>query len=304
MKILKKVYKSIKDGTFFIKIKTKLKQYKKIYVIKNKKIKNKQEEFTEYIRLKSRYRYVLEREVKYFESKQSNKIWIFWGQGIELAPQIVKTCINTVKKNITDKEIVILDFNNYKEYIDFPDYIEKKLKEEKITYTHFSDLLRIQLLTELGGIWLDATVLCTGKIPDYILNSELFVYKNIELDKSEKENIVASSWLISSWSNNNIIRATRDLLFEYWKKENYLSNYFLFHLFFTMATEKYEEEWKKVPTFSNVNPHILQFELLDEYNKERFNQIIEISSIHKLNRRFENKEKNKVTYLDYIINNY
>lgn len=247
---------------------------------------------------------MIEKEIENKNSVQSNKVWFFWGQGIENAPPIVQACVKSIKKNLSDKEINLLNIDNYKEYIEFPKYIEEKFNKGKISYAHFADLIRIELLTQYGGIWFDATVLCTGEIPEYILNSELFVYKNIGLDKSDEETIAASNWLISSWSHNCIIEMTRNLLFEYWRKENKALNYFFFHLFFKMATEKYKKDWKNVPTFNNVTPHILQFELLDEYNKNRFEQIKNMSTVHKLNRRFENKDNNKFTYLDYIIENY
>ncbi len=287
-----------------LRIKRILKNRKRYYDIKNNIIKNKQDEFEEYERLKKKYSYVIEKEIENTNSVQSNKVWIFWGQGIEKAPPIVQACVRSIKKNLSDKEINLLNIDNYKEYIKFPEYIEEKFKKGKISYAHFADLIRIELLTQYGGIWLDATVLCTGAIPEYILNSELFVYKNIGLDKSDEETIAASNWLISSCSHNSIIETTRNLLFEYWRKENKATNYFFFHLFFKMATEKYKNDWKNVPTFNNVTPHILQFELLDEYNENRFEQIKNMSTIHKLNRRFENNDKNKFTYLDYIIKNY
>lgn len=295
MKLLKKI---------LLRIKNILKNRKRYYCIKNNIIKNKQDEFEEYRRLKRKYFYVLENEIENTKNVQSNKVWIFWLQGLEKAPPIVQACVNSIKKNLSDKEINLLNIDNYKEYIEFPKYIEEKFNKGKISYAHFADLIRIELLTQYGGIWFDATVLCTGEIPEYILNSELFVYKNIGLDKSDEETIAASNWLISSWSHNCIIETTRNLLFEYWRKENKASNYFFFHLFFKMATEKYKKDWKNVPTFNNVTPHILQFELLDEYNENRFEQIKNMSTVHKLNRRFENNDNNKFTYLDYIIKNY
>lgn len=301
---VRKVLKNIKNGTFFDKIKLKSNNIINCYFIKNNIVKNKQEQFQTYQKLKKKYYSVIENQTINEKSEKSNKVWIFWLQGIETAPPIIQSCIRSIKKNISDREIILLNIDNYKEYIKFPQYIEEKFKEGKISYTHFSDLLRIELLTQYGGLWMDATVLCTDQIPDYVFNSNLFVYKNIGLDRSDEDVIAASSWMIYAWSHNKIIETTRNLLYEYWKKEENISNYFLVHLFFKMATEQYAEEWNNVPTFNNVAPHILQFELLDKYDEKRFQQIKEMSAIHKLNRRFENKDKQRITNLDYIIKNY
>ena len=48
-----------------------------------------------------------------------------------------------------------------------------------ISNTHFSDLIRLNLLNQYGGTWIDSTCLQTEKIPDYIKNSNLFLYKFI-----------------------------------------------------------------------------------------------------------------------------
>lgn len=45
-----------------------------------------------------------------------------------------------------------------------------------ITNTHFSDLLRIELLINHGGLWLDATTYLTGTLPNYISENDfLFI---------------------------------------------------------------------------------------------------------------------------------
>ena len=291
------IIKMIKTGELIFKIKEKL----SVIYIKNNIIKNLQLQYREYRRLKKKYSRVIDKVNINDDMKASNKVWVFWFQGYEEAPVLIKKCINSIKDKFKHKEVIVLSKNNYKEYITFPDYIEKKFSEGVIPYAHFSDLIRIELLAKYGGTWCDATLYVTEKLPSYMTDSELFVFKSIGLDRTDKELTVASNWYMSAHSNNKIILTTRDLLFEYWKKEKFLTHYYIFHLFFKIVTEKYEKEWNEVPTFSNINPHILQFELLNEYNKERFEQIKKISPIHKLNRYVGNKEKE--TFLDYIINN-
>jgi hypothetical protein len=99
------------------------------------------------------------------------------------------------------------------------------------------------------------------------------------------------NWLIYSKNANNIIlQETQNLLFKYWKDHNYLLNYFLMHLFVKMVSEYYQEEWKQIPYYDQINQHLLQMELLDEYNEKRFNQIKELSSIHKLTYKLDEYE--------------
>ena len=288
--------KMLKTGELFWKIKQKL----SVIFIKNKIIKNDILEDKEYRRLKKKYYKVIKNRVATNEMESSNKVWLFWYQGLDEAPILIKKCIESIKKVFEDKEVIILTKNNFEKYVQFPDYIINKFNKGIITFTHFSDLIRIELLAKYGGIWCDATLYFTDKIPNYVEKSDLFVFKNIDLDRCDKRPIVASNWFIASKKNNDIIVATRDLLFEYYRKEKYIKNYYFFHLFFTMATQKFRDEWKNVPTFSNVNPHLLQFELLDTFNKERFEQIKSLSFVHKLNKVIINDTKNNNTFYDYI----
>lgn len=76
------------------------------------------------------------------EHKFSNKIWFCWLQGIENAPEIVKTCYNSLKINLPNKEIIVLTSSNLSKYVTFPDYIERKWKQGIISNTHLTDLLR------------------------------------------------------------------------------------------------------------------------------------------------------------------
>ena len=296
--MINKVLRVIKEGRVLDVLNTR---YKKLFKIENAVIKNQQLKDEVYRKLKKKYSYVLE-NWKGKKNEKSNKVWVCWLQGEENAPELIKKCISSIKENAVNREVIILTNTNYSNYIKFPNYIIEKYEKGIITYTHFSDLIRLSVLAQYGGIWLDATVLCTEPLPSYITDAPLFVYKDVNLDRVSEMPIVASSWLISSYSNNDIIVATKKLLFAYWEKENKLINYYIFHLFFKIATEKFQEEWNRVPTFSNVPPHILQFELLDTFDPNRLEQIKKMSPIHKLNKGIHNINCEKFTFYDYIIN--
>lgn len=234
----------------------------------------------------------------------SNKVWICWFQGKENAPELIQKCIASAEKRLKNHEVIILTWDNYKDYCDIPDYIVKKVESKKISLVHFSDILRVSVLTKHGGLWLDSTVLCTTDgLPDYMHNVPLFVYKEINLNSKDTMPTAASSWLIYAGRNNNILMATRDMLYSYWKKESFLNDYFLFHIFFKIATEIYKEEWEEVPNYNNINPHMLQFELSKKFNKKRWEELISMSSFHKLNRHID-YSTDAFTNYDYILNDF
>lgn len=122
---------------------------------------------------------------------------------------------------------------------------------------------------------------------------------------NREQSIVASSWFISAEKENPILKTILLLLEEYWDRYDNLINYFLFHMFFHMAVDRYPGLWKKVPRVSNIPPHILQFELFDKFDETRFNQIIQMSDFHKLTWKDKRiKFDYSGTYYEYLIDKF
>ena len=260
-------------------------------------------------KLKRKYRKKLEFfDNNYIENshKNSNYIWICWLQGIENAPELVQKCYQNVINNFPSKKVILITENNMNEYVQFPNYITEKYKKGKISKTHLTDLLRLELLIKYGGLWLDSTVLSTANekdIPDYYFDSDLFLYQNLKPGK-DGASIFVSSWLISAKTNNKILEATRYLCYEYWKKSNELMDYFLLHIFLCICLEKYEIEWKRIIPKSNSEPHILLLRLFDEFDSRTWHSIKKDNPFHKLSYKFCKDLTNKEnTYYSKIIKN-
>lgn len=232
----------------------------------------------------------------------SDTVWFCWLQGLDNAPAIVKKCYKSLKQNITGKTIEVITLKNYKEFITFPDYIQKKIDNGDISKTHFSDLLRLELLIKYGGTWIDSTVYCSGKnIPQYYLDADLFLFQNLKPGLDGQATRI-SSWFITSRANNPILKLTRALLYEYWKNNSKLIDYFLFHDFFELAIEAYPEEWKKVIPIENGMPHVLLLRLFDVYDDELWTAIKSEIPFHKLTYKFDiNKTKLRDTYFKKIF---
>ena len=225
--------------------------------------------------------------------KQSNKVWVCWFQGMEEAPLVVKRCYESLCENLTDRDIVLITSQNLEEYVTFPQFIMDKWREGKITHTHMTDLLRLELLIKYGGTWIDATVLCTRKredIPEYFFDSDLFMFQTLKPGR-DGHSTGLSSWYLSACSNNKVLMATRFLLYEYWKKNDDMVDYYLLHDFLTIALEKYDEEQKAIVPFSNSTPHILLLRLFDKYDEKMYEYIIEQTPFHKLSYKLTEEEK-------------
>lgn len=304
-----KIIEAIKNGDFFWMLRRKLHYTylvkRKFFIAHNMNTKQLLLQDCAYRKINRKYkRYIANYSPKFVEHEFEKKIWICWLQGYDNAPSFIKACINSVKENAKGFEVVILTDDNIHDFVSIPDYILEKYKQGKISPTHFSDVLRVTLLCERGGIWVDSTVLCTnGAFFDMLLKYPLFVFKSLDLTRIDTDSIVASNWFISSFENSAILYLTKDLLYKYWEDADYIVDYFLFHIIFTLATQKYIDEWEKIPMFENRAPHVLMFELEKDYSEERWKQIIRMSDIHKLTRHVCFEDNTKSNY-NYILKKY
>lgn len=255
-----------------------------------------------YLKLKKQYeKYLCDQyENQEIQKEKSNKVWVCWLQGMENAPELVQACYESLKKNLKNKEIIVITSENLNNYVTFPDYIIDKWKKGIISNTHFSDLLRLELLIEHGGTWVDSTVLCTSDFPDYVNDADFFVFRN---DYKKEMHCKISSWFISSKADYPLLKYVRDMIFAYWQQEDELKHYFLFHFFVTMAMEKYPKYYKNMFFVSNINPHVLLFEhLFKPFDETTFENLKKTCFVHKLSYKFDLKNVDiNGTFYDEIV---
>ena len=230
-------------------------------------------------------------------------IWVCWLQGLENAPEIVKKCVASVKRNMPKYEVRVLTAENVFEYVTLPDYIVRKYKNSTMTFTHFSDILRTALLVQHGGIWLDATVLLTDELPAQMIDAPLFFLQKSKLLTMPH---TGSSWFIVANKGNAVLLRVLELLSAYWRCENKLRDYFLFHLFVHLILTK-NEQGKKIlldmPYVPNGDAHTLQYTLFEDYDERIWKQTTSRSPIHKLTWKFNHNEplEKRGTNYDYIL---
>lgn len=158
---------------------------------------------------------------------------MYWKQGLDQAPAIVKSCINSIKKN-ADTEVVVITDDNAEQYVKFPPYIMEKLAKGTMSTAAFSDLLRFSLLEHYGGTWIDSTVYLTNKLPEYITKSDLFAFQDsFGLIRNPA---LMSVWLLHSTPHNEVIRKTRNVAFKYWENQSYVVDVFVALYYFNNGT--------------------------------------------------------------------
>ena len=210
-------------------------------------------------------------------------IWICWFQGMENAPELVKRCYASVKRNMPDKEIIVITKENMDQYVDFPEHILKKWKRELITDTKMSDFLRMELLIRYGGLWMDSTIFLSGPIPDWVYEKDIFMYA---IDDSEDITRVYNNYFIYSKRDYPILKTLRDINYYYWEKENKVRDYFQWHLFTTLVIPYYKDLFEDIVFMPDAISHMLGKVFFKKYEKGYWETLKKITPIHKLSNKY------------------
>lgn len=231
-------------------------------------------------------------------------IWVMWLQGIEKAPELVKKCCESIQKNKPDEfQMVLITLQNISDYVTLPDYIWERYERGIISATHLSDVIRVELLAVYGGCWIDATVFCGDRIPDYML-SDMFMFKLESVLSSPV--IKISSWWLAAAAENRIIHATRHMLYEYWKYEERLRNYYLLHIIISKVIDEdsaCQAVFQGIPYFSSRNAHILQGKLGMQYSETEWEIIKRSSVIQKLSYKTRYLQGDGYNYYTALLEN-
>lgn len=187
------------------------------------------------------------------KSELRDRVWICWWQGIDNAPEIVKRCVESIEKNIKNHEITIITESNYKDYVQFPDFIEEKMKKGIISRTHYSDLLRLELLARYGGIWLDSTFFCAKpNIEEYFLKPIWSIKRPDYLHCSVACGYFANYSLGCTYDNRKVYAVIRDFLVKYWGDNDSIIDYLLTDYLIVLA-QRHNNKIAKM--FENITPN-------------------------------------------------
>lgn len=158
------------------------------------------------------------------EGKQGDTIWTCWWQGEESATPLVKKCIESIRINAGNHPVVLIDKDNWSDYVEIPEHIKKKFDEGIIPIPKLANVIRNALLNKYGGIWLDGTVFTFNPIPEDVFSMPIFTCKQIR--DSEVRRFISQTGTLDNWANNMIGGRAGHPLFmflseyfsEYWKK--------------------------------------------------------------------------------------
>lgn len=250
----------------------------------------------------------------------------------------MKKCVDSWVKENQKWEVVILDENSISKYIviDLP---EKKYAN--LTMQGKSDLIRLHLLSEYGGVWADATTFCMKPLDDWIddcTTSGFFAFHKPRRDR------ILSSWFLVSEKGGPIVVKWRERMTQFWLENEFNINtefkkiiikqlkkflnrsekttkywfspvvtkflkvypYLIFHYMFERLVSEDSEcqkIWEETKKISAVGPHkVKRCGLFSPVNEQIKREIDEkYMPMYKLNKGADHKRYTPSTLLYYLF---
>ena len=182
-------------------------------------------------------------------------IWYFWLQGEENLPPIPKLCLQSIRKHANGHEVIVLSADNYKEYVNIPDILIEKYRLGRIKAAHFADILRVELLAQQGGLWLDATMLVTRDLPQEIFEVPFFSVKT----ESRRYFVSQCRWAVfclGAQKGNPLFVQLASLFEQYLMSTDLFVDYFLFDNFIDMLYKRYPVIKTQIDNLPMNNPRV------------------------------------------------
>lgn len=232
------------------------------------------------------------------DDRQRQILWFCWLQGLDNAPPLVRECMSAAEKAMPQYTLRVVTADNYRRWITLPDYIEEKYKRGFIPKAHMSDLLRVELLSAYGGMYMDASVYCSGFDNDKlkqrlerIMSSDLFFFRYFDVKGSC---VGIANWFIVAKAGNPMLMDVRRMLHAYWRDYNCVTNYYMMHLFMELAGKSFPETLNAMPKL-NAYYRIRFGRMLEKgFDEHLWETLKENVALHKLNHR----KVNTLSWLD------
>lgn len=240
------------------------------------------------------------------EGESNKTIWVMWWQGLNNAPDIVNVCILNLKNLHPNWKVIIVTKYNINEYIEEENDIKSMMLLNEISFTMFSDYVRLYLLDNYGGVWLDSTCFLTEKLSEDILEYSIYTSKGVLPNELTPRYPITSRhqiFFLYSKPNNLIIKKLHYYLYYFllhgYGGIDYLLTYYLLEIILeddNNCSYKYD----LIPV-NNIN--ILQ--ILNKLHMPMDDKIIEIlneKSTYIFKLTYKTKKNNEI--LQWIENRY
>lgn len=172
-----------------------------------------------------------------------------------------------------------MDDTNLDQYVDIQKYRTKNLSRN-----HLANIVRMKLLLQHGGLWVDATVFCTKPLdswfPAVVQPSGFFAYANPGPDR------LCANWLLYSEPNNPLVHHWLAASEAFWETRQDTTEYFWMHRLFGelyATNSQVKQLWDATPKLPACRPGPLDLAAKNMFTRQHFSAKQEIQNrVHPL----------------------
>ncbi|MFW2541577.1 capsular polysaccharide synthesis protein [Primorskyibacter sp. 2E107] len=181
------------------------------------------------------------------------RIFIYWRQGFDDAPPIVKAIRRRWQTLNPDWEVVEITETTEGDWIDMSDI------HPDLPIATRSDVIRLRLIAKHGGIWADSTLLPMRPLDDWLgalMEEGFFAFRQ---DIPYRR---VSSWFLAGLPGTPVVTRWLDLFGSYIARRPHPIAYFAVHFCFMAAMwgqSQAAQAWRRVPALSADGPHYLKW---------------------------------------------
>lgn len=214
-------------------------------------------------------------------------IWQSWWQGEDGLEGMTKLGTESVKDKAKGFDIRFVCEDNYKQYVSIPDRVLQWVEEGRISRTHFSDYLRMALLSQNGGIWFDCTIFLSKPINPNVLNNkfystkgDFFPYKYISMD-------MWSTGCMGCAKHFPMTDMYIKLYEAYFSKHRVIIDYYLTDYLMRIAYERIPEVREAIDNvpYNNPGKQDMTHRLNESYDEAAFNELCKDTTVFKCSRK-------------------
>lgn len=231
-------------------------------------------------------------------------VWVCWWQGAEHMPELVKACYQSLLQHANGHPVHLITKENYAYYVSIPSYIIEKVENGTISITHLSDIIRVCLIYEYGGLWIDSTILVTQPLP--VITTPFFSIKH-HVKRQYVSESHFTGFLLYGEKNSSLFAFVKAFFFAYCEREDTFIHYLLLdyiisigYAFIPAITKMIDE----VP-YNNLDHNTLRSLLKKNkpYTPSFFREVQD-TCFHKLTwkRKYDKyTRKNELTFYGYLV---
>jgi hypothetical protein len=147
----------------------------------------------------------------------NSNIWQIWLQGWTNVPPVVAAVTALNKKANPDLHFRQLDFDQAADMVGLSQGLRTLYQEGRINKPGVTDLLRLRLIEQQGGVWLDATVVASPGLTGLFRESpNFFLLSDRDWKRMAPHQFAVATWAFGAFPGNNFIKSWADLLEAHW----------------------------------------------------------------------------------------